>query len=132
MRTKLFGALSIGAVVVFAGVTAFAGSKSSFPLQVNLSTRNAWGDISATRNSPDTKAYFWCQVNANTSGAYLVSCSGADTLGTAFSCTSSNANIIAAARSIEGDGYVDLFWDASGVCTALSVRKGSIIAPKAP
>ncbi len=130
MNKRTFVVSALG-IVLLAGATAFAGAKSNFPLQVNTASRQAWGELGATRNSADGNAYFTCQIYTHySSGADLVDCWGSNTAGTSFSCTSTDADIIAAARTIGSDDYVAIYWDSNSTCTALTVRKSSTQAPK--
>lgn len=130
-----FASTVLAFVLLSSASTVFAGAKQSWPLQIDLAGRHAWGDVSATRAAADANAYVTCTVwTAASAGASSLTCNGAISATTSFSCTTNSptAAMVDAARSIEGDSWVSVYWDATGKCTNIDVRKSSLIAPKAP
>jgi hypothetical protein len=108
---------------------AFAGGKVVFTMSIDTVNRRAFANISDVRNSSNNVEFFNTQVSSS-NNVVQAALQGKTAAGTQFSCTSLNANIIAATRSISGDSFVDVHWDANGNCTSVDVRQASSIAPK--
>jgi hypothetical protein len=120
--------LGVGAV---AAKDVFAGTKLFTNMSINTVTRRASGHVSDIRNSADSLQFLNVQVNYTDTSAILQA-SGRTSANVTFLCTSTNANIIKAAESIDGDDHVEIFWNANGTCTEFAVRTSSAAAPKAP
>jgi hypothetical protein len=120
--------LSVGAV---AANEVFAGTKLFTNMNINTATRRASGHVSDIRNSADSLQFLNIQVNY-TNAAATLQASGRTSANVTFLCTTSNANLIKGAESIDGDDHVEIAWNANGTCTEFAVRTSSAAAPKAP
>ena len=107
---------------------SFAGAKDSYPVYVDTVTRFFSGSMGSARNSTGFQQNLYCY--SSTSG-YGV-CQARDAAGTPASCVTSDANMIAAIRSVNTDSYVSVSYDSSGNCTSILVGTGSHHEPKQP
>lgn len=117
----LVGALAMG---VFA-TTVFAGSQLSQEVTIKDTKGFAYGDLGYARNTADTVQYIGCSVTG-----VIAVCAARDSTGLTRSCSTSDPDLMALARSLNGDSYLSFSWDGSGFCTTLQVRNYSWLAPK--
>jgi hypothetical protein len=128
---------SIAAVAVIAllvaNQSATAGWKPAFITNVSIDdiARTASGTISSTRNTPDNAQQFVCWLDGTTSGV-TGNCHARNVAGLIRACSTTNANLIQVIGSANGDSYVTFAWNASNVCTAITVGQNSASPPKAP
>jgi len=111
---------------------AFAGSKSTFTVFIDLAGRDAYGAFGSARNSADAVQNIYCRTFASSTGSESVRCYATNAAGTTVSCFSTSATLVRSAQSMVTDSYVEFAWDASGICTSLDVLKGSHLMPKQP
>ena len=117
------------ALVTLLGTVAGAGMKISSPVVV--SSGNATGAMGSARNSGDAVQYIGCTISGYAGTAPSVTCFAQD-LTSYGACSTSDANIVAAASAIADDSYISFSWDGWGACTSLQVTKASHGAPKQP
>jgi hypothetical protein len=127
---------SIAAVAVIALLVAHqsatAGWKSPLMgVTIDDVARTANGTISSTRNTADNTQQLTCWLDATTS-AITGNCHARNLSGLMRSCSTTNANLIQAIGSVNGDSYVSFAWNASNICTAIQVWQNSAAPPKAP
>ncbi|HYO53610.1 hypothetical protein [Archangium sp.] len=128
--TKKNAVLGCAVAAVLAGTAAWAGSKYSYPVFIDLTQKKAYGTLGAARNSSDTTQFISCDVHAYSDGSKNMSCAAKSTSGTYVYCSSTVAALVETARSLSGDSFVYFQWDTSGVCTYLGVGHSSEYAPK--
>jgi hypothetical protein len=127
----VFGTLSLAAVgAVLAAGSARAGLKSTWT--VTITPTVFYGDIGAVRNSGDSIQYLGCELYKSGAGALTAFCSAADDSGNATNCSSTNADIVKAVASVNGDSSVMVFYGGSPrTCTSVYVDNYSYKQPKA-
>jgi hypothetical protein len=117
------------AAMTLVGTTAFAGSKVGYLVQVDTVNRSASGTLPAVRSSADPVEYLSCSIRASGTGLIVV-CEAQNASGVTGACSTSAANFVQLAGMISGDSHVSFNWNASGICTAMTVDNGSQFAPK--
>jgi hypothetical protein len=115
-KKAIRGAL-IAALLSVSGL-ASAGLKLSYP--VNVGSNYASAGLGSARNSSDGTQYV--DVVSTSNWAWFVFI---DSSGNYGGCTSTDANVVAQARSVNQASHVDISWDGSGTCTNVTVRSGS-------
>lgn len=115
-------------VALVASAAALAGFKTGQSVVISDSGQFANGDLGYVRNTPDSTEYIGCYNWSNTQ-AY---CFARDANGNSRSCSTTFADFVAVARSLNGDSYLYFQWDSNGQCVFVEVGTGSFTAPKAP
>jgi hypothetical protein len=115
------------AASVLAG-TALAGTKSSFPVTIDDTTRLASGSLGSARNSADNTQYIQC-FTATLPGKTGY-CEARNSLGTTRGCTTNNADFFLNIVGLNDESFVRFGWDTNGTCTFLLIQKSSVYAPK--
>jgi hypothetical protein len=125
--------LSSAVLVASYVCTAAAGFKPAYAVTVNVAARTASGSAGTARNSSDGVQFIWCALQGTAASVSAV-CTAHDAVATTpqVICTTSNANMVAAAKAMTSDSYVLMQWDASGACTQIQVTNGSLLEPKKP
>jgi hypothetical protein len=125
-----FGLMALAAV----GAAAHAGKKESWPTVVvkTGSTGYATGALGTARNGPRSD-YIYCALNAYsnqaTVGGHCVAYDPAVGYG---SCSAASEEQIRAIQAINGDSYIQFYWNASGKCVQVVVGNSSAYEPKLP
>ncbi|MBZ4414506.1 hypothetical protein OWM54_19970 [Myxococcus sp. MISCRS1] len=119
-------------ITALIGTAAWAGAKSTNTVLVNLSAMNASGSMGDARNSADTRQFIGCSITTYVGSAPTLGCFAMDSAGNYGGCSSTNADLVATARSITTDSYLVFNWDAWTSCTSLHVTNASHGAPKQP
>lgn len=120
-------------VALCMGATGWAGSKVVLPVSVSTgsSTGSATGSLGSARNSADSVQFIGCVVTTLETGSPSVLCSAKSASGTYGACTTTNAALVAAARSLTPDGNLRFYWNTStGKCTEIVVDVYSDTEPK--
>lgn len=121
--------LTLVSMLVFSD-SLLAGEKLSYPVNINLTTREASGDLSTARSGSiyDAKSKLQCTVNSENS----VTCQATNSSGTTASCMKYQAPqaMVNAVMNLESDGYLYFQWDASGTCTYVLTETSSHWAPR--
>lgn len=120
------------AVTALIGTAAWAGAKSTNTVLVNTGARSASGSLGDARNSADTQQFIGCSITTYVGSAPSLGCFAMDTSSNYVGCSSTNADLVATARSINGDSYITFTWDTFSACTSLHVTNASHGAPKQP
>jgi hypothetical protein len=112
---------------------ALAGSKTWWPVTVDLAGRHAWGSLASTRNSPDSTSMIGCGVHYdNVNKKNNVNCAASDAKGTWAQCATQQPELVQIALGINGDSLLGFRWDDKGVCTDIEVVNASYLEPKQP
>ena len=119
--TRLAGALVMGAMAF----TAVAGEKVTHEVTFDAIKPFARGSLGDARNSTDAVQYIGCSISSG--GA---SCFAVNSAGVQHSCSTTDPDLIAAMRAINGDSYLVFRYGIDGVCTSVSVSNDSRYAPK--
>ncbi|NVJ21308.1 MULTISPECIES: hypothetical protein [Myxococcus] len=128
-HTAKFVGIAISALI---GTVAWAGAKNTNTVLVNTVARTASGSLGDARNTADTQQFIGCGITTYVGSAPTVACFAMDTSSNYVGCSSTNADLLATAQSINGDSYITFTWDAFSGCTSLSVTNASLGAPKQP
>lgn len=120
-KSKVFVA-TVVAMLMLITSTAFAGYYYNSEVSVSSSGSNriAYGTLSATRASASSTAYIGCTDSGNYAQCYAL-----DAEGDSFGCTTTNANHLAAIRSIGEHSRLYMIADSNGNCTTMSVSNRS-------
>jgi hypothetical protein len=111
--------------------TALGGVQFFQPVDVNLSSGYARGAMGDARNGPDSVQFIGC-YNVGMVGLSIVACEAQTATGVYKSCSTTDANMVASARSISVGSYIFFRWDASGACTNVQVTNYSTMRPAVP
>lgn len=111
--------------------SAWAGRKFAAPVTINSTQQWAAGSLGSARNSIDTVQYIVCSVvSSSTPGGDLAFCTARRSDGAMATCTTTKANMLAGARAISSQAYINFGWDDEGECTYLQIRNSSEYEPK--
>lgn len=139
----IVGGASVAAIM--AGVVAArAGWKYTFDqVTIDLTNNTAQGQVGAVRNNSDNTSWIGCNDESSTSGGNVsyekVTCFAQDASGTLVSCWQGQTtapssqwipSLVSAAKSLNGDSYLQFNWDSNGHCTYIRVENISYHAPK--
>jgi hypothetical protein len=123
---KLFFMLIVPLTLSFTSISnVFAGTKGTY--NVSVSTTAFSGSLGSARNSVDTNQQIGCWSYSSGNGF----CYGKDSTGATASCSTSDAAMLTAIKSVKGDSYIRVNY-SSGACTNVFVSNFSSFAPKAP
>lgn len=118
--------LGAAAAVLAISSVASAGNKFSYPAFVGAGY--AGGALGSTRNSSGTKDYVSVSVRDNSWAWFMV----VDINGKSASCTTTDPELIALARSINGASSFYVEFDKAGACTSVSITHSSYFEPPLP
>lgn len=129
----LIGLSMLGALVIPAeGSAGYRQAISSCYTYFDGNGRSYTGSISGIYNSSNKYEELDCYVSDSAStttvSCYIGACSGG---GGMIWRNDGNARIMAALRAIASDDEVQMSWDTSGQITDVTLRKTSILHPKA-
>ena len=110
---------------LLASTTALAGFRSAQQVVIFDAGRFANGDLGYVSNTADTTQYLGCYSLSD-----LGICYAKDQTGLARSCSTSDPNLLAVIRSLNGDSYLIFWWDTAGHCSSIEVANGSYSAAK--
>ncbi|GHG71177.1 hypothetical protein [Comamonas sp. JC664] len=124
----------VAAVFAILGMigTAHAGAKFSFGVTVDTTNRYANGNLGDARSSADVLQFIGCHTTARRASATYMVCEARDAWGVYGTCSSMDANLIAAIQGIGPSSSILFKWDAAGECTDIEVRNSSHYAPVTP
>jgi hypothetical protein len=118
--------MGAAAAVLAISSVASAGNKYSYPAIVGSGV--AAGALGSTRNSIGTKDYVSVTVRDNSWAWFFV----ADINGKSAGCTTTNPELIALARSINGASSFYIEFDKLGACTSVTITHASYFEPPLP
>ena len=120
-------------VSVLAAGAASAGTKTGFPVTINLKAHSAVGTLGSARNAPDSLSLMGCDYYADAS-VDLLYCWARDAAGTYVGCQNfyPSDRLRAIALGVKGDGSLMFRWDDTGKCLSLETATTSDFEPKQP
>jgi hypothetical protein len=119
--------------LLLAAPAVYAGLRSTAPVSISITGRNATGVPGSARGSADTRQLIGCQTYNTQGGSAYGTCAAINATGTQVSCWFVDDDSLAhVAQSQEGDSYLSFNWDLSGKCTVITVWNSSQWAPKVP
>lgn len=121
---RILSLFAILGIATLASLEAHAGAKFNYPIQV--SNTYIEGGTGTARNSTDASQYLYISDFSNT-----MSITAQNSAGLLKTCTTNDPTYMSALRGATTDVYLRTFISA-GVCTNMSVYKGSIFEPKNP
>jgi hypothetical protein len=107
-------------------LTAWAGTKTSWPVTIDKAGQWAQGALGSARNSSDGVQQIYCNTRT---GGYSY-CFVQDATGAYATCVSTSPEVSRLVASINGDSAIFFSWDSSGNCTTFVVYSGSAFEPK--
>ncbi len=126
-------ALFVAAALLAATLPAVAGRKVPWPVTIDLANRTAYGSLGSTRNSPDTESQLGCSVHYDAANQKNnVNCIAADPKGRSVQCASQQPELVQIALGLNGDSFLQFWWDDNRTCTNILVDNHSIYEPKQP
>lgn len=104
-----------------------AGQRLVYPVNINDTYRFAVGTMSDARGSADSQQWIGCYTNAYPGSYASATCYATNATGTSRSCSTSDANLIQAIRSLTSESYLYFQWksDGSGQCDYVFVENSS-------
>jgi hypothetical protein len=130
MKVSFKSCLGVGAMIAFAmgSSVAFAGYTYHQAVVVEyasgFASSYAYGQVGYARNSPDQYQEIGCEVTAPAGGTPSAYCYAQDSQSNYLSCNSTDANIVATARSVTAASYIWIS-EFEGTCMNLQVTNGS-------
>ena len=120
--------------VVFLGVVsiafdAAAGERTTTPVSVDKTNRNAKGALGSARNSADAIQFIGCEAFVS-GGLFQGLCFANSPAGVSVLCTTSSATMVQTILGISGDSFISFSWDTTSTCASLSVENFSNLEPK--
>ena len=133
-RTARTAVTTMALLVVVSTVSndTWAGFQYTHLVTIDTTAQAAAGSIADARSSADNVQYIGCEVYASNPGGSTMYCSAKDSTGGYVNCTSSDPDLVNAARSVNGDSDILFFWDSNAACTSLYVQNYSVYSPKQP
>jgi hypothetical protein len=126
MNRYRLGLCALGfAGALLASTAALAGFRIAQQVVISDAGRLANGVLSYVSNTPDTTQYIGCY---SLSGLGI--CSAKDKTGLLRSCATSDPELLAVIRSLNGDSYLIFWWDTNGRCSNIEVDNASYSPPK--
>lgn len=118
-----FGAIATAVLAA----PAFAGYSYDTGMEVRVypASSYAYGGLNSARRSSDAVQYINCNTNRGPFGGTLGSCNARDRNGVSASCTTTDPLAIDMMQSVGPSSAVFFMWDASGVCSYLSITHSS-------
>ena len=83
------------------------------------------GALGQVRNTPTTKDYIGCAIAAYGGNVTRAVCYARDAHGDSKACTSTDAGIVEAMRSLHGSATLIVYFSAEATCTLVSTETGS-------
>lgn len=122
-------------------VTALAGFRQAHrTVNVNQTDRMASGQLAGARASTDTTQQIGCftsvqdysTAGSSSSGSVVQwgYCVAVATNGTTGFCYSSKPDLIAAMRNLQGDAFLEFYWNSNGECSLIMLTQSSTLEPK--
>jgi len=125
--------LAAAAIALFAA-SAFAGEKNHITVELNTTTRTAYGSMGDARASSDSAQYIGCSLSEN-GGVLTGLCEVEDSGQHTASCYIPSAQLNAFAQVLATQttaAYFYFQWNASGQCTYVYSSSESVWTPMVP
>lgn len=118
---------SVVVAIALLAAPAFAGYSYDTGMEVRVypTSSYAYGGVNSARRSSDTVQYINCNINRGPFGASQGSCNARDRNGVSASCTTTDPLAVDMMQSVGPSSAVFFMWDASGVCSYLSITHSS-------
>lgn len=114
--------------------TAIAGSVQPFPVDVDLTTRIANGDMVTARYSANDNEFIGCGIRKFDDGAGGATafgfCQAEDADGERIICNTDNAELLDAISSSAAFSFVTFSWNEDDRCTRIGFSNQSFYLPK--
>jgi hypothetical protein len=123
---KRLAKIAVSAALLSAAVAAYAGTRSQLFVQVDTTSRYAYGAMTDARGSSDPYQQISCYTNSSVGSCYFV-----NSVGTGGSCYTYNQTLIQQIREIGDESYVYAQWNADGTCSYILVQNMSWVKPAA-
>jgi hypothetical protein len=120
------GILAVG-VGLLISQGALAGQKTTANVIITAGANEFSGSLGAARNSADTMQRIYC-ASDHISGI----CNARNAAGAVATCTTSDPDILAVIRGINGDSFLFVKHNGAGTCTNVWVNNASYYMPKNP
>jgi hypothetical protein len=118
----------MGAAAAVLAISSVASAGNHFPDPAFVGAGFAGGALGSTRNSSGTKDYVSAMVRDNSWAWFVV----VDINGKSASCTTTNPELIALARSINGSSSFYIEFDKAGECSSVAINHSSYFEPPLP
>jgi hypothetical protein len=122
--------ISIGCLVSLDG-TSLAGERDNFPININIASRVADGQMGSVRASPDAFQVIGCGLGFG-GVSPIASCHASDAAGTSIMCTSTDPGIVQVISALTPSSFIEFFWDDAGNCTTVAISTDSAGLPPTP
>lgn len=130
MKKLMIGAASASVLLG----SALAGMVLPAPVEVDLTTRFATGDMVTARYSANEKEFIGCGIRKFDDGAGGVAASGfcqaEDKKGERGICNTDNEDLLDAISSSAAFSFVTFSWDENGRCKHIGFSNQSFYLPK--
>ncbi|GJL92760.1 hypothetical protein [Hyphococcus sp.] len=127
--------LTATAVVTALSGAALAGKVQPAPVDVDLTTNFAGGDMISARDAPNKNEFIGCGVRKFDDGAGGATafgfCQAEDAKGERAFCNTDNEDLLDAIEASADFGYVTFSWDPkTQTCTRIGFSNQSLYVPK--
>jgi hypothetical protein len=106
---------------------ALAGQKTTANVIITAGANEFSGSLGTARNSADNLQRIYCYFDH-----IDAFCLARNSAGVVASCTTSDPDIMAVIRGINGDSWLFVKYNGAGTCTNVRVNNASYYAPKNP
>ncbi len=125
--------LSLAAVIAALSGAAIAGMVQPAPVDVDLTTRFAGGDMLSARYAPNKNEFIGCGVRKFDDGAGGATafgfCQAEDAKGERGFCNTNNEDLLDAIEASADYGYISFSWDKDGICRRIGFSNQSFYVP---
>ena len=127
----------VGTMLALVGGVAGAGLYQPVPLEINLDTQTAQGDMYSARLSGNPNAYIGCGIRSPVPGYTIAFCQvnlgplpGDGSAPEAVLCFTEDAAHIATVAAMDDFSYIVFRWDVDGNCTSVGNSTQSFYLPE--
>lgn len=125
--------LAAGAVAALVSSAAIAGDVQPAPVDVDLATLSASGDMLSARYADNKTEFIGCGVRKYDDGAggaiAYGFCQAEDAKGDRVICNTDNADLVDAIEASADYGYITFGWDKEMRCTRIGFSNQSFYIP---
>jgi hypothetical protein len=130
--TTILGGLAALFAAMGSARIARAGSKEVWPVFIYFPEHHAWGQLGATRDSPDDKSYIAISINVDGNDKQLGQIVFDDGKGQVISCNTTSERKVRALEAAASDAVIDVYWDDKKNCEIIEITNASYNPPKRP
>jgi len=127
-KTSTLAALALVPALSLVPSVGSAGQYLNFPVGISQVSRYAQGSLSSTRMSLNSTEYIYCFVTINRASSGVANtgqCHARNATGATAFCTTTDAALIDAMKSLTPASYMRFSWEGVGTCTQIFVNTGS-------